>query len=83
MKKEISKFASVTAGILLFTFLAIIFVGSYVLLGLWFVIIPAILGAFIGSERYDDTNKQDAFDIDEINYYVDPPTHPMDKSTLH
>lgn len=82
MKNEISKFASVTAGIILFTFIALLFVGTYVLLGLWFVVIPAILGAFIGSKRYD-TNNVEGFTQDDINYYVDPKVEINEETTIH
>ena len=56
MKREVSKLVNVTAGIILFVLLSAIFVVSYVLLGLWFVVIPTIMGAFIGSKRYDAGN---------------------------
>lgn len=82
MKNEISKFASVTAGIILFTFIALLFVGTYVLLGLWFVVIPAILGAFIGSKRYDSNNVE-GFTQDDINYYVDPKVEIDSDTTIH
>ena len=82
MKNEASKIASVTAGIILFTFISLLFVGAYVLLGLWFVVIPAILGAFIGSKRYD-TNNPEGFTQDDINYYVDPKVEIDSDTTIH
>jgi len=77
---KVTRAASVTAGIILFTSMSLLLVGSYVLLGLWFVVIPAVLGAFVGSKRFDST--QDEFDIDEINYYVDPKIEIKDE-TIH
>ena len=81
MKNEVTKIASVTAGIILFTFIALLFVGAYVLLGLWFVVIPAILGAFIGSKRFDSNNVE-GFTQDDINYYVDPKVEIDNETTI-
>ena len=83
MKNEVTKIASVTAGIILFTFIALLFVGAYVLLGLWFVVIPAILGAFIGSKRFDSNKAEEGFTQDDINYYVDPKVEIENETTIH
>lgn len=57
MKNNIvTKSATVIAGMILFLAISGMFVGAYILLGLWFVVIPAILGALIGSKRFDDLN---------------------------
>jgi hypothetical protein len=57
MKNKISRAATVVAGIIIFLLVAAMFVISYVLLGLWFVVVPTILGAFVGSRRFDEINK--------------------------
>lgn len=78
---KVTRSASVIAGIILFTFTSLLLVGTYVLLGLWFVVIPAVLGAFIGSKRFDSTEVE-GFTQDDINYYVDPKIDIQDE-TIH
>ena len=82
MNNNISKSASVFAGIIIFLLLAVMFVGFYVLIGLWSVIVPAVIGAFVGSKRFDSNNVE-GFTQDDINYYVDPKVEAEDDVTIH
>jgi len=82
MNNNISKSASVFAGIIIFLLLAVMFVGFYVLIGLWSVIVPAVIGAFVGSKRHQ-TNNPEGFTQDDINYYVDPKLEAEDNVTIH
>tara|TARA_B110000285_G_scaffold151463_1_gene169099 strand:- start:1201 stop:1455 length:255 start_codon:yes stop_codon:yes gene_type:complete len=73
---KISKFAHMVAGIIIMLLVSAMFVVSYVFLGLWFVVIPTILGAMFGSKRYDEVSKEGFTNEDIVKLYQD-----FDKAT--